>query len=101
LQQIPFIPTISKLKNGGREVRHELNLRCLQEADVVGVTLTGLASNLDLLRHLRCKVLVCEEAGEVLEAHMLTAFLPSIDHAILIRDHLQLRPQILNYKVAI
>lgn len=75
----------------------EVDLRCLQAADVVGVTTTGLAKNIDLLRRLRCKVLLCEEAGEVLEAHSLTALLPSVEHAILIGDNLQLRPQIQNY----
>ncbi|KAI8630056.1 hypothetical protein F5Y19DRAFT_69978 [Xylariaceae sp. FL1651] len=80
-------------------VRSDVDLRCLQEADVVGVTTTGMARNLQLLRKLRCKVLVCEEAGEVLEAHILTALLPSVEHAILIGDHLQLRPQIQNYEL--
>ncbi|RWA12938.1 hypothetical protein EKO27_g2167 [Xylaria grammica] len=78
-------------------VIREVDLRCLEAADVVGVTTTGLARNLELLRRLRCKVLICEEAGEVLEAHNLTALLPSIEHCILIGDHLQLRPQIQNY----
>ncbi|RDW81247.1 uncharacterized protein DSM5745_04804 [Aspergillus mulundensis] len=64
------------------------------QVDVVGVTTTGLANNADLLRSLQAKVLICEEAGEVLESHLLTALLPSIEHAILIGDHLQLRPRI-------
>ncbi|RDA86075.1 hypothetical protein CP532_1289 [Ophiocordyceps camponoti-leonardi (nom. inval.)] len=79
--------------------RHDVDLRCLQEADVVGVTTTGLARSLDLLQKLRCKVMLCEEAGEVLEAHILTALLPSLEHAILVGDHLQLRPQIQNYEL--
>ena len=37
--------------------------------------------------------------GEVLEAHTLTALLPSVEHAILIGDHEQLRPQINNYEL--
>lgn len=80
-------------------VRRDVHLRCLQQADIVGVTTTGLARNLDLLRKLRCKVMLCEEAGEVLEAHILTALLPSVEQAILIGDHLQLRPQIQNYEL--
>ncbi|KAI1085704.1 hypothetical protein F5B20DRAFT_519390 [Whalleya microplaca] len=79
--------------------RNNIDLRCLQEADIVGITTTGLARNLDLLKKLRCKVMLCEEAGEVLEAHLLTALLPSVEHAILIGDHLQLRPQIQNYEL--
>ncbi|KAJ4249160.1 hypothetical protein NW762_012495 [Fusarium torreyae] len=79
------------------EIRGDVDLRCLNGADVIGVTTTGLARNLNLMRKLRCKIMLCEEAGEVLEAHTLTALLPSIEHAILIGDHLQLRPQIQNY----
>lgn len=77
----------------------EVDLRCLQQADVIGATTTGLARNAKVLRKLRCKVLLCEEAGEVLEAHILTALIPSLEHAILIGDHLQLRPQIQNYEL--
>ena len=89
----------TELSDQNALVRREQDLRCLQQADVVGVTTTGLARNLDLLRRLRCKVMLCEEAGEVLEAHILTALLPSVEHAILIGDHLQLRPQIQNYEL--
>ncbi|KAI0380866.1 hypothetical protein F5Y04DRAFT_93270 [Hypomontagnella monticulosa] len=81
------------------KVSRDVDLRCLHESEVVGVTTTGLAKNLDLLRKLRSKVMLCEEAGEVLEAHTLTALLPSVEHAILIGDHLQLRPQIVNYEL--
>ena len=86
--------SIKKRRDG---IVREVDLRCRQAADVVGVTTTGLAKNIELLRKLRCKVLLCEEAGEVLEAHSLTALLPSIEHAIFIGDNLQLRPQIQNY----
>jgi hypothetical protein len=83
-------------KNLGK-CHSELDLRCLQEAHIIGVTTSGLARNLQLLQRVRAKVMLCEEAGEVLEAHTLTAFLPSVEHAILIGDHEQLRPQINNY----
>lgn len=77
----------------------ELDLRCLREAHVIGVTTSGLARNIELLQRVRAKVMLCEEAGEVLEAHTLTALLPGIEHAILIGDHEQLRPQINSYEL--
>ena len=80
-------------------LNQERDLRCLQAANIIGLTTSGLARNIELLRQLRCKVLICEEAGEVLEGHILTALLPSIEHAILIGDHQQLRPQIENYEL--
>jgi len=78
-------------------LHREGDLRCLQQAHVVGVTTTGLTKNIELVRGLAPKVVLCEESGEVLEGHTLTALLPSVEHAILIGDHLQLRPQIQNY----
>jgi hypothetical protein len=81
-------------------VAEETDLRCLRAAKVIGLTTSGLARNLGMLRKLQSRVLICEEAGEVLEAHLLTTFLPSIEHAILIGDHQQLRPQIQNYDLS-
>ncbi len=77
----------------------ELDLRCLREAHIIGVTTFGLARNIELLQRVGAKVMLCEEAGEVLEAHTLTAFLSGVEHAILIGDHEQLRPQINNYEL--
>ncbi|KAL9077278.1 MAG: hypothetical protein Q9157_003443 [Trypethelium eluteriae] len=79
------------------KIRMDRNLRCLQRTHVVGVTTTGLAKYLDLLRRLSSKVVICEEAGEVLEAHSLTTLLPSVEHAIFVGDHKQLRPKVQNW----
>lgn len=85
---------------GLNDIYGDFDLRCLQTANVIGVTCTGLAKNLQTLRKLNSKVLLCEEAGEVLEAHLLTAFLPSLQHIFLIGDHLQLMPQIENFDLS-
>ena len=90
---LSFVPMKQRRDMAMREV----DLRCLSEAEVIGVTTTGLARNMELLQKLRCKVMLCEEAGEVLEAHTPTALLPSVEHAILIGDHLQLQPQTQNF----
>jgi superfamily I DNA and/or RNA helicase len=81
-------------------IRAEVDLRVLNEADIIGVTTSGLARNLALLRKLQSKVLIKEEAGEIMEAHSLTAMLPSIEHMILIGDHQQLRPKAQNYDLS-
>lgn len=87
-------------KTAQEKIRNEINLRVLSDANVVGLTTSGLARNIDMLRKLNAKVLLVEEAGEVLEAHLLTAMLPSIEHAILIGDHQQLRPKVQNYELS-
>ncbi len=43
--------------------------------------------------------MMCEETDEVLETHTLIALLPSVEHAILIENHEQLRLQINNYEL--
>ncbi|KAI2602657.1 putative NF-X1 finger and helicase domain protein [Hypoxylon sp. NC1633] len=99
-----FVSLHDDYQNAKKEfqtVIREVDLRLLEEADIVGVTTTGLAKNLDMLRKLDTKVLLGEEAGEVLEGHILTALLPSVEHVILIGDHLQLRPQVTNYELSV
>lgn len=95
---------ISRLQAGARarldHARDEYQLRCLSHADIVGMTTTGLARRLNMLRKLKSKVILCEEAGEVLESHLLTALLPSVEHAILIGDHQQLSPKVANYELS-
>lgn len=90
----------STVNNSLKQQYQEFDKRCLEQAYVIGCTTTGLATNSNLLRSLPSKVLICEEAAEVLEAHILTALLPSVQHAILIGDHLQLRPQVSNYHLS-
>ncbi|KAF0316248.1 nf-x1 finger and helicase domain-containing protein [Colletotrichum asianum] len=102
-RDLDLLSALHDIYDKGRQrndrVRSATDLRCLQQANIIGVTTTGLARNLDLLRRVQSKVLLCEEAGEVLEAHLVTALLPTIEHAILIGDHLQLRPQIQDWRL--
>ncbi|QIX01562.1 hypothetical protein AMS68_007079 [Peltaster fructicola] len=90
----------SEEKQAHEKIDEELKLRVLSASNVIGVTTSGLARNLSYLRRLNSKVLVVEEAGEVLEAHILTALLPSIEHVVLIGDHQQLRPKAQNYDLS-
>ena len=75
-------------------VHKEVNRRALLTADVIGITTTGLAKDIATLRRLKAKVVICEEAAEVLEPHLISALMPGVEHLIQIGDHQQLRPQI-------
>ncbi|OBZ89249.1 NFX1-type zinc finger-containing protein 1 [Choanephora cucurbitarum] len=59
---------------------------------VVGMTSTAAAKYHDLLQEIRPKIMVVEEAAEMLESHIITALTDSLEHLILIGDHQQLRP---------
>ncbi|KAK2592854.1 hypothetical protein QQS21_009457 [Conoideocrella luteorostrata] len=82
-------------------VHDEVDRRVLQDADVIGITTTGLAKRISTLKHVKCKVIICEEAGEVMEPHMISALLPTVEHFIQIGDHEQLRPQINNHSLSL
>jgi len=47
-----------------------------------------------LIEEVQPTMLLIEEAGEVLEPHLLTSLYPSIKQVVLIGDHKQLRPKV-------
>ena len=47
------------------------------------------------------KVVMVEEAAEVLEAHVLTSLHPQLKHLVLIGDHKQLRPKVECYELSV
>lgn len=82
-------------------IHDDLDRRVLETADVIGVTTNGLAKKISTLKRVRCKVVICEEAGEVMEPHMLSALLPSVEHFIQIGDHQQLRAKTNNHSLSL
>ncbi|KAG0279756.1 hypothetical protein BGZ95_000288 [Linnemannia exigua] len=72
----------------------------LSSMDVIGMTTTGSAQNHVLLESVAPKIILCVEAGEVLESHILSALSPSTQQLILIGDHLQLRPYVQNINLS-
>ncbi|CAG8640251.1 1615_t:CDS:10 [Funneliformis mosseae] len=81
-------------------VQNERRKKILKECDVIGMTTHGTAKFQSLIRSIGPKVILCEEAGEVLEAHILSALTPSTQHLILIGDHKQLRPHVATYNLS-
>ncbi|KAH6652046.1 P-loop containing nucleoside triphosphate hydrolase protein, partial [Truncatella angustata] len=75
----------------------ERKVNILRGYDVIGVTTSGLARFREFVGQLKSKVVICEEAGEVLESHTLGALMPHTQHLILIGDHQQLRPTTNNW----
>ncbi|CAH0047223.1 unnamed protein product [Clonostachys solani] len=82
-------------------VREEVRRRTLMNSKIIGMTTTSLAKNIDTLRKVGIRVVICEEAAEVTEAHMLSALMPGVEHFIQIGDHKQLRPQINDYNLSL
>uniref|UniRef100_A0A8D0HP35 NFX1-type zinc finger-containing protein 1 n=1 Tax=Sphenodon punctatus TaxID=8508 RepID=A0A8D0HP35_SPHPU len=79
------------------ELTFQEDLRLLQHSQVIGMTTTGDAKYRKLLQNLQPRVVIVEEAAEILEAHVLTSLTPACQHLILIGDHQQLRPKPADY----
>ncbi|CAB4391624.1 unnamed protein product [Rhizophagus irregularis] len=83
------------------DIYDEARRQILLNSDVIGMTTSGAAKFQNLIKYIDPKIIICEEAGEVLEAHILSALTPSTQHLILIGDHNQLRPHVATYSLSI
>ena len=72
----------------------------LQNARVIGMTTTCAAKYRHVLQQICPKIVLIEEAAEVLEAHIITSLTKGCQHLILIGDHQQLRPTPAVYELA-
>lgn len=68
---------------------------------IVACTTTGAAKYADDIQKAAPGIILVEEAGEILESHILTAMTPATKQLILIGDHKQLRPKVNNYKLTV
>ncbi|CAL1544824.1 unnamed protein product, partial [Lymnaea stagnalis] len=87
-------------ENKKNEIAREEDLALLKRAKVIGMTTTGAANHRGVLQTLGCRIIVVEEAAEVLESHIITALNKNCQHLILIGDHQQLRPNPAVYQLA-
>ncbi|XP_034235841.1 NFX1-type zinc finger-containing protein 1-like [Thrips palmi] len=59
---------------------------------VVGMTTSFAASRQQILKELKPRIVIVEEAAEVFESHVLVSLAGDVEHLIMIGDHQQLRP---------
>ncbi len=65
----------------------------LENAQIIGMTTTGTAKYQHILHMVKPKIVIVEEAAEVMESHIVSALNAGTQHLILIGDHKQLRPK--------
>lgn len=71
--------------------RWEKDAAYLAQAPIIGMTTTGLSKYRGLVSALSPKIILIEEAAEVLEAPVGVACVESLEHLILVGDHQQLQ----------
>ncbi|KAK3611429.1 hypothetical protein CHS0354_027157 [Potamilus streckersoni] len=91
-----YTKEINKLQ----EVYDDECLSILKSCKIIGMTTTGAAKYRHLIQSVKPKIIIVEEAAEVLESHIVTTLNPECQHLILIGDHQQLRPTPCVYELA-
>lgn len=79
----------------------EADAHIMIEKKIIDCTTTSAAKHHRLIRAAKPDVILVEEAGEILESHVLTALAPTVKQLVLIGDHQQLRPKINNYALSV
>lgn len=79
----------------------EKEAHVLRNRRIIGCTTTAAAMYTKELENARPGVILVEEAGEILESHILTALTPNTKQLVLIGDHKQLRPKVNNYALTV
>ncbi|KAI1989899.1 hypothetical protein LOZ53_003465 [Ophidiomyces ophidiicola] len=80
---------------------YKKHFHIFQEKRIIACTTTGAAKYAAALHSAKPGIVLVEEAGEILESHILTSMTETTKHLILIGDHKQLRPKINNYNLTI
>ena len=76
------------------------DLHVIEKVDLIGMTTTGAAKYQHIIQRLKPKIVVVEEAAEVLESHVISCLTAATQQLILIGDHKQLRPNPNEYHLA-
>jgi hypothetical protein len=84
-----------------RTIFKERDVGIFREKRIIGCTTTAAAMYAGELANAPPGIILVEEAGEILESHILTALTPNTKQVILIGDHKQLRPKVNNYALTV
>lgn len=84
-----------------KEVYSERNRLILQSKRIIGSTTTVAAKTFQDIQSASPGIIIVEEAGEILESHILAALNENTKHLVLIGDHKQLRPKVSNYALTV
>eukprot|EP00960_Hanusia_phi_P066370 766386-Hanusia_phi.AAC.3 len=97
---VPLYKSLNDIYQERRQLQAAQQIEYLKEyCTIIGCTVTGLSKFNDLVNGLKSPVVLIEEAAEILEAQTLSLLGHSVEHAILIGDHQQLRPKVNLYEL--
>ncbi|RDA85266.1 hypothetical protein CP532_2328 [Ophiocordyceps camponoti-leonardi (nom. inval.)] len=91
----------AQLEKERGDLEDESKRNVVRSRRVIGCTTTGAAMHQSIITAAQPDFVLVEEAGEILEAHVVAALGPSVRQLCLIGDHKQLRPKVNNYKLTV
>lgn len=104
-EQVTEISTLADKYNKSRaqvdRLYRKKDSHVLSQKRIIGCTTTAAAMYTDEIRKASPGIVLVEEAGEILESHILTALTSTTKQLILIGDHKQLRPKVNNYALTV
>lgn len=82
-------------------VRNEKHAEIIKQKRIIGCTTSAAGKYRESLMRANPGIVLVEEAGEILESHVLTSLFTNTKHLVLIGDHLQLRPKVNKYELTV
>jgi superfamily I DNA and/or RNA helicase len=95
-----LIQTLNFYTEDMRRKEDERISNLMKQLDIVAMTTTGACKYREQLRKVKSKIIVVEEAAEVLEAQIVSCLSKETEQLILIGDHLQLKPKVNSFTLS-
>ena len=83
------------------ELEERYSAAAVFDRKVIAMTITGASIHSHMLASLTPKIVIVEEAAEVLEPQLMAVLGPQVQHLIMIGDHKQLPPSVQCHKLAV
>ncbi|KAI1807173.1 P-loop containing nucleoside triphosphate hydrolase protein [Daldinia bambusicola] len=96
-----WITDFNKTYKTLQSLRKEKTEHTLQSKRIICCTTTAASIYAQEIQAAAPGIIIVEEAGEILESHILAAMGPSTKQLIQIGDHKQLRPKVKNFKLTV
>lgn len=92
---------LHRIQNQMNRLYDESKRNVLQSTRIICCTTTGASMYQSNIKTAQPDVVLVEEAGEILEAHVIAACSSSVKQLVLIGDHKQLRPKVNSYELSV
>ena len=96
-ETVRTVGSFNRCENTVREALSQLEAEIVERKQIVACTTTAAAKYTKQIQNAAPGIILVEEAGEILESHIITALSSSTRQLTLIGDHQQLRPKVNNY----